>query len=87
MLLVSSPGADIEAADSILCVMRQVACTLSSTTHDSALMGMVACRDLKKPVGALNSKRLAQFQERYVELEVRLAAAPRVGACALHACC
>ena len=30
------------------------------------------CRDLSKPVGALNPKRLRQFRERFVELRVRL---------------
>lgn len=29
------------------------------------------CRDLSKPLGALNPKRLATFQERYRDLKVR----------------
>ena len=29
------------------------------------------CRDLTKPMGAINQRRLVQFQDRYAELKVR----------------
>ena len=43
---------------------------LSSWCLPCGLTAAAGCRDLSKPVGALSTKRLAEFRQRYHELEV-----------------